>query len=152
MWIETRGQAVPGEPGLVRGMSLDITQRKLGQAEMVASEERYRILADPNPQAIWAGDAAGNIIYANQGFLAYIGLTAEDLGGEGWVNAFAPADRERVVEVWMRSVQTGEDYDIEARIRHAATGEDRYWHLRAAAVRDPAGHVTQWLFFFNDLD
>ena len=145
VWIETRGQAVPGEPALVRGMSIDVTDRKLDQQELVASEERYRVLTDLNPLAIWAGDPAGNITYANRSFLAYMGLKAEDLTGQGWVEAFAPADRERVVRVWMHSVQTGEDYDIEAMIRHAETGEHCYWHLRAAAVRDQTGAIVQWL-------
>ncbi len=155
VWLESRGQAVPvaeGErPSLVRGMSIDVTQRKLDQQELVASEERYRVLTDLNPQAIWAGNAAGEITYANQGFLAYIGLKPEDLNGAGWLEGFAPADRERVVKVWTHSVTTGNDYDIEAMIRQASTGEYRYWHLRAAAVRDEAGAIVQWLGVGNDV-
>ena len=145
------GQAVPDGSGLVRGMSIDVTQRKLDQHELVASEERYRVLSDFNPQAIWAGDAAGNITYANQSFLAYIGQTPEDLNGEGWLKAFAPSDQERVVRVWTHSVTTGEDYDIEAMMCHAPTGEYRYWHLRAAAVRDAAGAILQWLGVGTDI-
>ena len=151
VWIETRGQAVPDGSGLVRGMSIDVTQRKLDQQELVASEQRYRMLTELNPQAIWSGDAAGNITYANQGFLAYIGLRPENLSGEGWLHAFAPADRERVVRVWTHSVTTGEDYDIEAMICHAPTSEYRYWHLRAAAVRDEAGAILQWLGVGTDI-
>ena len=155
VWVESRGQAVAAKEAaratLLRGMSIDVTQRKLDQQELVASEERYRVLADLNPQAIWAGDAAGNITYANQGFLAYIGLKTEDLGGAGWLEGFAPADRDRVVKVWTHSVTTGEDYEIEAMIRHAPTGEYRYWVLRAAAVRDAAGAIVQWLGVGTDV-
>ena len=151
VWIETRGQAVPGGAGLLRGMSIDVTQRKLDQQELVASEERYRVLTDLNPQAIWAGDATGNITYANQNFLAYIGLKPENLTVDGWFNAFAPADRERVVQVWTHSVTTGEDFDIEAMICHAPSSEYRYWHLRAAAVRDQSGAVLKWLGVGTDV-
>jgi PAS domain S-box-containing protein len=153
LWIESRGQLVAGtDPApRVRGMSIDITSRKLYEQNLVASEERYRVLADLNPQAIWMGDPRGNITYANQGFLAYIGLTLETIGGLGWLQAFAPEDSQRVVEVWTRSVATGLDYDIKARLRHAATGEYRWWHLRAAPIRDSSGGVLNWLGVGSDI-
>ncbi len=148
LWIEVRGQAVLDEDGVatrLRGMGIDISQRKQNEASLLASEARYRVLADLNPQAIWMGDPSGNITYANQGFLAYIGLTPDTIGGLGWLHAFAPEDQERVVEVWTRSVTTGVDYDIEAHLRHAATGEYRWWHLRAAPIRDASGAIVNWL-------
>ena len=155
VWVESRGQAVAepdgAAPYLLRGMSLDVTARKLAQQDLVASEQRYRVLTDLNPQAIWAGDSAGNITYANQGFLAYLGMAQEDLGGAGWLEGFAPSDRERVLRVWMHSVATGEDYEIEAMLRQASTGEYRYWHLRAAAVRDASGAIVQWLGVGSDV-
>ncbi len=153
LWIESRGQLVPGTEARprIRGMSIDVTQRRLDQEDLVASEARYRVLADLNPQAIWMGDAAGNITYANQGFLAYIGLTPENLSGLGWLEAFAPEDRPRVVEVWTRSVTTGVDYDIETHMRNASTGASRWWHLRAAAVRDASGKILHWLGVGSDI-
>lgn len=149
LWLESRVLAM-GKT-LLRGMSIDITERKRNEEELVASETRYRVLADLNPQAIWMGDASGNITYANQGFLAYIGLTAEKLTGLGWLAAFAPGDQARVVEVWTRSVVTGADYDIEARLRRSETGEYCWWHLRAAPVRDTAGTILHWLGVANDI-
>ncbi len=153
LWIESRGQLVPGTENRprLRGMSIDVTKRKLDEQDLVASETRYRVLADLNPQAIWMGDAAGNITYANQGFMAYIGLTAESMTGHRWLEAFAPNDRDRVLEVWSHSVATGVDYDIEAHMRHAATDEHRWWHLRAAPVRDGSGSILHWLGVGNDI-
>ena len=112
-----------------------------------------RVLTDLSPQAIWAGDCAGQPSRsANQGFLAYIGLRTEDLNGAGWLEAFAPADRDRVVRVWTQSVTTGEDYEIEAMIRHASTGEHRY--LGASRERPCAmrrGAIVQWLGVGSDV-
>jgi PAS domain S-box-containing protein len=153
LWIESRAQIVPGteDAPRLRGMSIDITQRKLHEQDLIASEARYRVLADLNPQAIWMGDPAGNITYANQGFLAYIGLTPENLTGLGWLEAFAPEERDVVMQVWTRSVTTGVDYDIEAHLRNIATGEYRWWHLRAAPVRDASGNILHWLGVGNDI-
>ena len=151
LWIESRGQLVPGtraHPRL-RGMSIDVTQRKLFEQNLVASETRYRVLADLNPQAIWMGDSTGNITYANQGFMAYLGLSAEDM--PGWLKTFAPEDQERVLKVWSHSVATGDDYDLEARLFGVALGTYRWWHLRAAPVRDSAGKILHWLGVANDI-
>jgi PAS domain S-box-containing protein len=153
IWIEGRGQSQANADGsvVVRGVAIDVTQRHLDQQELIASEARYRVLADLNPQAIWMGDAEGNITYANQGFMAYIGLQPSDLGGGGWLNAFAPEEQERVREVWGHCVATGEDYDIEGLIRDSANGEYRYWHLRAAPVRDASGAILHWLGVGQDV-
>ena len=153
LWVESRGQLVPGTEAhpRLRGMSIDVTQRKLSEQSLVASETRYRVLADLNPQAMWMGDTDGNITYANQGFLAYIGLTPGNLTGLGWVEAFAPEDRPRVVAAWSRSVATGIDYEIEARLLNVAIGAYRWWNLRAAPVRDTSGSILHWLGVANDI-
>jgi PAS domain S-box-containing protein len=153
LWIETRGESfqAPGGGVRIRGVVIDVTKRHLSQQHLIASEARYRVLADLNPQAIWMGDAEGNITYANQGFLSYLGLTLEGLPGKGWLKAFAPSDRTRVLEVWMRSVETGVDYNIEARLCKADAEEYRYWHLRAAPVRDASGSILHWLGVGQDI-
>ena len=152
--LEARAQVVRDDAGAaigLRGLTLNNAERKRSEAALRASEERYRVLADLNPLAIWMGNASGQITYANQGFNAYTGLVPEDLAGEGWLQAFAPEDQDRVVATWTRSVQTGVDYDIEARLRNASTGELRWWHLKAAPVRDSSGAILHWLGVASDI-
>lgn len=147
IWLECRGRAIHqgGIPTHVRGLTLDITERKHSEEALVASEAQYRVLADLNPQSIWMGAPDGAITYANQRFLDYIGLTADTIGGLGWLDAFYAEDRERVLETWARSVLTGIDYDIEARMVRASDGAVRWWRLRALPVRDESGVVLHWL-------
>jgi PAS domain S-box-containing protein len=155
VWIESRGTLfrAPGSGALrMRGVALDVTQRHLDQQELVASEARYRVLADLNPQAIWMGDPEGNIIYSNQEFRAYIGEDFSSGGPWGWIAAFAPEDRERVRSSWTHSYTTGSDYDIEARLQRGAGGTYRWWHLRAAPVRDMDGSILHWLGVGHDID
>jgi PAS domain S-box-containing protein len=154
LWLESRGQVVMvgGRPSRVRGMTIDITERKKNEEALVASEARYRVLADLNPQAIWMGDPAGSITYANQGFLDYIGLTLEALLTQGWLSAFHPEEHARVLAAWSHSVATGADYDIEARMIRARDGHPRWWWLRAQPVRDESGKVLHWLGVAIDID
>jgi PAS domain S-box-containing protein len=154
LWLESRGHAVidNGVPVCLRGLTIDITARKQNEEALVASEARYRVLADLNPQAIWMGAPDGSITYANQNFLDYIGLTIEDLTAEGWLNAFYPADRPQVVEAWSHSIATGEDYDIEARMVRARDGNARWWWVRAQPIRDESGKILHWLGVALDID
>jgi PAS domain S-box-containing protein len=154
LWLESRGQAVfvDGEPTSLRGMTIDINARKKNEEALVASEARYRVLADLNPQAIWMGAPDGSITYANQGFLDYIGHTVEELGGMGWLDAFHPDDHNRLMERWSHSVATGAIFDIEARMIRAHDSHARWWWLRAQAVRDDSGKVLHWLGVALDID
>jgi PAS domain S-box-containing protein len=154
VWVESRARAlkVDGGATLLRGMSIDITARKKNEEALVASEARYRVLADLNPQAIWMGAPDGSITYANQNFLDYIGLTIEDLTESGWLSAFHTSDRQRVLETWNHSVATGADYDLEARMIRARDGHSRWWWVRAQPVRDEAGRILHWLGIAIDID
>ena len=148
LWVECRRVPIYNKDGLpthLRGMTSDITQRKQNEEELAASEQRYRILTELNPQGIWRGSPDGSITYANQGFLDYIGLSIDQLDGSGWLNAFAPEERKRVTDAWSHSIATGEEYDLEARMIRARDGASRWWWLRALPVRDDSGVILHWL-------
>ena len=149
LWIDLR--IYPTDDGVALH-SRDVTERRQDEEALVASEARYRVLADLNPQAIWMGAPDGKITYANQGFLDYIGLTNETIGGMGWLEAFYAGDRERVLDTWARSVLTGLDYDVEARMVRARDGVARWWWLRARPVRDETGGILHWLGVGSDID
>jgi PAS domain S-box-containing protein len=154
IWVENRGQAVKVDGGStrLRGLSIDITDRKRDEDALITSEARYRILADLNPQAIWMGAPDGSLTYANQGLLDYLGFTPDHLDGHEWLKAFHPDDRPRVVEAWTHSVSTGADYNIEARLIRARDGRARWFWIRAMPVRDDHGNILHWLGVNIDID
>ncbi|MDP9039319.1 MAG: PAS domain-containing protein [Acidobacteriota bacterium] len=153
LWIESRATAVTdaGTVTHLRGMSIDISERKKNEEALVASEGRYRVLADLNPQAIWMGAPDGSVLYANQGLLDYMGQTIAGLCGLGWLQGYYPADRERVLERWGRSVLTGEEYDVECRLVRATDGAVRWWSIRARPVLDNTGAILYWLGVGTDI-
>src|SRR5438270_948810 len=154
LWLESRGHAVmvDGVPTHLRGLTIDITERKKNEEALVASEARYRVLADLNPQAIWMGAPDGSITYANQNFLDYLGLTIEELNFARWLGAFHHSDRRHVEDTWNHSVATGEEFDLEARITRARDGHARWWWIRAQPVRDESGKILHWLGVAVDID
>ena len=154
IWVECRGHAVRenGVATRLRGLCIDITDRKGNEDALITSEARYRILADLNPQAIWMGAPDGSLTYANQGLLDYLGFTPDDLTGHVWLKAFHPDDRPRVVEAWTHSVSTGDDYNIEARMIRARDGRSCWFWVRAMPVRDDHGNILHWLGVNIDID
>ena len=147
-WLDMTALPIHDASGQIQswlGVATDIHEQRVAVEELAASEERYRILTDLNPQFIWMGAPDGRVIYANQRFLEYIGPQHTPDGSEKWLNAFDPADRERVLRVWSRSVQTGVDYDVEARLIRNEDGTSRWFRLRASPVRDEAGGILHWL-------
>ena len=146
-WLEARSQTevVDGVPVTLGGMTIDITARKRNEVALAAGEQRYRVLTELSPQFVWTGAPDGQITYANQGFLDYLGFTIEDIGDDKWLTAFDEGDRSRVLESWTRSVTTGTEYDIEARMVEAGTQRSRWWWLRALPLRDDAGAIVNWL-------
>ena len=62
------------------------------------SEDRLRLVIDTIPQQIWSGPPDGSLDFCNAQFRSYVGLTLEELQGEGWQQMLHPDDRERVRE------------------------------------------------------
>ncbi len=148
LWVECRRVPIYNDSGIathLRGMTTDITVRKQNAEELAASEARYRVLADLNPQAIWMGDPDGRVTYVNQRFLDYVGFTLERVCGPGWIQAFYKEDQPRIIEASNRSVTTGSEFDLEARVVRASDGAIRWWQLRALPVRDDTGNIINWL-------
>ncbi len=154
LWLESRGQAVfvDGKPSRIRVMTIDISERKKNEEALVASEARYRVLADLNPQAIWMGAGDGTIAYANQNLLDYIGRSYEAVAETGLLDSFYSEDREHVVEAWAHSTATGVEYNVEARIVRASDIQPRWWWIRAQPIRDESGKILNWLGVGMDID
>ena len=152
-WFLAQGVPIRDQEGNIDswlGVGTDIHDQKTAAVALAVSEARYRALADLNPQAIWMADPAGNIIYANHGFIEYLGFTAADL--ENWITAFHPDDQQRVLDTWAESVSTGAEFDIEARMIRASDGASRWWWVRSRAIRDAAGAILHWLGVAIDID
>src|SRR5919206_2871395 len=116
------------------------------------SEERYRFLAEAQPDQIWTALPNGALDYVNQRALDYFELPFSELVEEGWTGLVHPEDLGRTRERWQRSLATGQPYETAARLRRGADGSFR-WHLmRAVAMTDRSGAVLKWFGSNTDID
>lgn len=113
-------------------------------------ESKFRILADTMPQMVWSTLPDGYHDYYNARWYEFTGVTPGSTDGEGWNGMFHPEDQERAWNVWRRSLETGDPYEIEYRLRDRH-GEYRWTLGRALAMRDADGQVTRWFGTCTDI-
>ncbi|MDX2231011.1 MAG: PAS domain S-box protein [Leptolyngbyaceae cyanobacterium bins.349] len=133
------------------GASIDIHDRKQAEAELQASEARYRLLAEVIPQFVWITDAAGQNEYVNQRFCDYTGLTAEHMRGLNWLSIIHPDDLERTRDRWLAAVNSGQFYEIEYRFRRH-DGTYRWFLGQGIPLEDEPGCIRQWFGTCTDIE
>jgi PAS domain S-box-containing protein len=126
-------------------------QQAIELAELkLASERRYRHLAESIPQIVWRTLPDGQFEYWNHRWFAYTGGEEAMSSETAW--AFLhPEDREKCVEIFQQALHEGTSFQCECRILRA-DGTYR-WHLRRALPeRARDGEVLAWLGTDTDID
>jgi PAS domain S-box-containing protein len=130
---------------------IDITARVKAEEDLRASEERFRQLADAMPQMVWTARADGFVDYYNARWYEFTGLGPDDLGDK-FTAVLHPDDREKCLATWRRSVETGEPYQMEYRIRDRRENTWCWFMARALPARDDQGRIVKWFGTCTDID
>ncbi|MEO8413444.1 MAG: PAS domain S-box protein, partial [Ginsengibacter sp.] len=128
----------------------DVTKQKDAEKMILASEQKFRLLADSMPQFIWTGDAQGNLNYFNKSVYNFAGLTTEQIDQDGWMQIVHPEDREENMRIWMDSVHSGRNFIFEHRFRRD-DGEYRWQLSRAIPQKDDDGNIQMWVGTSTDI-
>ena len=128
-----------------------IREREEGVAALAESEAKFRILADSMPQMVWSTRPDGFHDYYNARWYEFTGTPPGSTDGEGWNDMFHPDDQARAREVWKHSLETGDLYEIEYRLRRA-DGVYRWTLGRATPIRNEAGEITRWFGTCTDIE
>jgi PAS domain S-box-containing protein len=131
------------------GSCTDIHDWKLAERGLREREERFRILADSLPQLIWMTDGMGENTYCNQRYLDYLGVTEAERANIPWLELIHPDDFGLTLKIWNDSVQSGEPYLNEFRLRRK-DGMFRYFLARAVPFRNDGGQIERWIGSLTD--
>ncbi len=132
------------------GFVLDLSEHKRADRELREREERFRTLADSLPQLIWMTDSLGNNTYCNQRYLDFLGVTEADRASIPWLDLVHPDDLASTLSIWNLSVETGEPYLNEFRLRRK-DGMFRYFLARAVPIRNDDAQIERWIGSLTDI-
>jgi PAS domain S-box-containing protein len=152
-WCAARGQVLRdsgGKPYRFIGVDVDITRLKEAEGTLRDSHQRMTEVADAMPAIVYECGADGFCTYVNRRWFEYTGTSVQSGLSDSWRDNLHPDDRERVWSRWMESVRSGENFEIEYRIR-VSDGEF-HWNLaRAVPVRDTNGSIVRWIGTCTDI-
>ncbi|MGN7810838.1 PAS domain-containing sensor histidine kinase [Flavobacterium sp. 22076] len=133
------------------GAASDITSQKEVQQIINESAENFRQLADLVPQIIWTSRPDGFIDYYNKRWYEYTNLKENEYGDSSWISVLHPDDVELVKDNWYESIQSGNFYQLEFRLKDSVTGEYRWFLSKAVPIRDASGAITKWFGTCTDI-
>src|ERR1700693_2716836 len=89
--------------------ALDFDALQHAKEALHPSEQSFRLIVDSIPGLVVTMTAVGELEFVSQQWLDYFGMTLGEL--KGWTSLIHQDDRDRVVGLWRRSIETGELYD-----------------------------------------
>lgn len=102
---------------------------KLAQSMGLPAGDLFHVLTSAVPGFVWVCGGDGRIIFANEPWSEYCGLSADQWRGFGWLKAIHPDDIPVLEEAWQTAQRTGvESYEVQTRCRHHS-GIDRWFKV-----------------------
>ncbi|HYE06027.1 MAG TPA: PAS domain-containing protein [Planctomycetota bacterium] len=139
-WLMSRARQIrpAGEPPLLIGVTVDVTERMRAEVVLRESEERFRQMADTAPVMVWVTEGDGRCTYLNRGWYEFTGQTVKAGLGSGWLDAVHPDDRAESERIFREANERRRAFRTEYRLRRH-DGVYR-WAINSAAPRlGPAG-------------
>lgn len=125
-------------------------ERVRAEAELRASNDRFRAAVDATRGVLWTNDAEGRMGGEQPGWTALTGQSYEEYRGHGWAKALHPEDTQPTLAAWTRAVERRETFIFEHRVRRH-DGEWRVCSVRAVPVKDSVGNIAEWVGVHTDI-
>lgn len=140
-WLETHAVPLKDAEGniiFLLGTTLDITERKKTEKEILRAIERYELLAKATSDTIWDWDILNDMMLYNEGIVHTFGyekLTIENIS-DWWKNKIHPDDLQTVLEAISAAfTKQSSNLQLEYRFR-CANDSYKYIYDRAFIIYD----------------
>jgi PAS domain S-box-containing protein len=106
-----------GKPAFARGVSRDITERKIAEEELRETQQRMELAASAAKLGMWMWDIVHDEVWLTDKGRALFGFGAsEKLDFDRFRSVLHPEDRESVLWAVENSLRTGAEYECEYRV------------------------------------
>ena len=130
----------------------DLIERKRAEAAALASEARFRQLADAMPQIVWTARPDGYLDYYNERWYEFTGFDRGSFGDPSWEPIIHPDDVRHCHDTWYGAVRSGGPYQIEYRFWDRHEYRWRWFIGRALPIKDAQGRIVKWFGSCTDID
>jgi PAS domain S-box-containing protein len=120
-------------------------------ASILASESRFRTLAESLLGLVFMADADGTLTYVNNEFGLYAGIDVALLLGAFRGKVVHPDDAAAAMAAWRRSIESHCPYEVEYRLRRH-DGAWRWFLARALPIYNESRQVIGWIGNGTDID
>ncbi|MGA2335956.1 MAG: PAS domain-containing protein [Terriglobales bacterium] len=128
-----------------KAQALEALNRELAQKNL-----ELDAIVHTAPDIIFSRQADGARDYISDRFYEYTGAVTGSAVGFGWWDYLHPDDQERSRQRWLDCIQSGENYEVEYRLR-GKDGDYRWFRARAVPIRDHIGKVIRWYGTCSDI-
>jgi PAS domain S-box-containing protein len=118
--------------------------------ELAQRNQELDAIVQTAPDIIFSRNPDGGRDYISSRFYEYTGAPPETAIGFGWVEYVHADDKEQTHEKWLHSVQSGDTYECEYRLR-GADSQYRWFRARAVPLRDGHGTIVKWYGTCSDI-
>jgi PAS domain S-box-containing protein len=94
------------------------------------SEQRFRLMADSSPFIIWVSDAQSNLVFINDAYRRFFGVTEEQVLQQGWQALLHPDDLEGHNSSYLAALEARAPWTYQVRVRRF-DGEWRWVESRS---------------------
>jgi PAS domain S-box-containing protein len=152
-WIATEARIErdpDGKPLRLVGAHIDITDRSLARERLRESEERFQLIANSAPVPMWVSNKDGTRAFANEAYLAFLGVDYEQALVFDWRKLLHPEDTARIVKESVAGEASLKPFALEARYKRAS-GEYRWMRSESQPRWDPAGRHIGFIGVAHDV-
>jgi PAS domain S-box-containing protein len=139
------------------GSCTDVTDKILVEQEVQLKNrelneqiKQFEFVTDFMPAQLWTANTAGELDYVNRRTEEFFGTNAHYITGSRWQTFIHTDDLQPAMEAWMNSLVTGNEYQVEFRLRDR--NGNYKWHLARAYPFIIDGQIVKWFGTNTDID